>query len=192
MISCRLLRWGWLGGFIALLVSVSPGVGAVPFQVDGVLAGSPGDAVILALVDQGVVDLEAATVRISFDPLILSLTGVTNGDVTSGFSLTVGLPSGGSPNEVLVSLSSLLGPVTGISGSLLVAHFDIRASAPLGQTSVLFQSADTDYDIPATFGTVTVAGAAAPEAGSAPLLALGLTCLIAASGRRRAATGRAS
>ncbi|WP_295430296.1 hypothetical protein [uncultured Thiodictyon sp.] len=147
---------------------------------------------MLELADEGVVDLEAATVRIAFDPLFLSLTSVSNGDVTAGFSLTVGPPSGGSPTEVLISLSSLLGPVTGISGSLLVAHFDIRASAPLGQTPVLFQSADTDYDIPATFGTVTVAGAAVPEAGSAPLLALGLTCLIAASGRRRAATGRAS
>jgi hypothetical protein len=169
----------------AALVFFSGNVSAVPFTVEGTLDGSPGDSIELALVEANVVDLEAAGIKISFDPLFLTLTDVLTGDVTSGFSLVAGPPSGGSPSEVLVSLSSLLGPVTGVSGSLLVARFDINASAPLGQTPVVFESFDPDYDVPATTGIVTISGGSVPEAGTGPLLALGLAGLATAGVRRR-------
>jgi MYXO-CTERM domain-containing protein len=167
------------------LVCFSGTASAMPFTVAGTLTGDPGDSVELALVDANVVDLEAASIKISFDPLSLTLTDVLTGDVTSGFWLVVGTPSGGSPSEVLVSLASSLDPLTGISGSLLVAKFDIKGSAPLGQTPVVFESYDTDYEVPATTGIVTISSASMPEAGTAPLLMLGLAGLGAAAVRRR-------
>jgi hypothetical protein len=169
----------------AAFVLFSGVASAMPFSVAGTLAGSPGDSVELALVDASVVDLEAASIQISFDPLSLTLTDVLTEDVTSGFSIFVGAPSGGSPSEVLVSLASLLGPVTGVSGSLLVAKFDIKGSAPLGQTPVVFESYDPDYEVPVTTGIVTVSGASVPEAGTVPLLMLSLAGLGAAAVRRR-------
>lgn len=170
---------------VVALICFSGTASAMPFTVAGTLTGNPGDSVELALVDANVVDLEAASIQISFDPLSLTLTEVLTGDVTSGFSLVVGVPSGVSPSEVLVSLASLLDPVTGVSGSLLVVRFDINALAPLGQTPVVFESYDTDYEVPATTGIVTVSGASMPEAGTAPLLMLGLAGLGAAAVRRR-------
>jgi hypothetical protein len=167
------------------LICFSSAASSMPFTVAGTLTGDPGDNVELALVDANVVDLEAASIKISFDPLSLTLIDVLTGDVTSGFSIFVGAPSGGPPSEVLVSLASLLGPVTGVSGSLLVAKFDIKGSAPLGQTPVVFESYDPDYEVPATTGIVTVSGASVPEAGTVPLLMLGLAGLGAAAVRRR-------
>jgi hypothetical protein len=166
------------------LICFSSAASSMPFTVAGTLTGDPGDNVELALVDANVVDLEAASIKISFDPLSLTLIDVLTGDVTSGFTLVLGLPSGGSPGELLVSLASLLSPVTGVSGSLLVARFDINASAPLGQTPVVFESYDTDCEVPATTGIVIIARASMPKAVTTPLLMRGLARLWAEVVRR--------
>lgn len=173
-----------------LLATVS--AQATPFSIVSTpMSGERGSTFTSALFDDGVDNLEAADIRFTFDSDVFSYLGVTVGSATGGFFLLAGMPLdvGGSLRQVEISLATGGDPVDGLAGSLVDVSFMIKATAPLGDSELVFESRLlSDYVIPRTTGQVSVLpGEGVPEPGSVFLVGL---AMLAMAGLRRAARQR--
>ena len=127
------------------------------------------------LVDDSVTDLEAADIKLTFDPTFLAFSGAEAGTLTGGFSVVAGAPMPvGLLMEVLVSMAAPISGITGGPGGVLVASFVITDTAPFGTTAVVFESLDaTLYDFPLTIAQIKVNNVPLGNAGGMLLCALG-------------------
>ena len=155
-----------------LLLIFSFSVKAVPFHIDDQSAYQ-GSSVTLSLVDELTNNLEAATLRINYDPTLLSFSSIALGSVISAFdALTFDNSASG---IVDVSLATFSGsPVNLETGSLLSVTFNIFNNAALGNTNVSIECLNwdtanltpctaptstavfNDYYVPNTVGKVTI------------------------------------
>lgn len=162
---------------------------AGPVTIGGLTSGFRGDTVSLTLFDDSVTDLEAADIRLTFDPRFLSFSDATGGTLTSNFSIVAGseLPVGvnGDLVELLISLATGLDlPLSG-RGSVLVASLVIKPAAPLGTTRVGFETLDASlYDFPAASAHITV-GTPIPIGNTGVLALTGLLAMIGFGRRQR-------
>ena len=155
--------------------------------IGGVVTGNTGDTVSPTLFDDSVVDLEAADIRLLFDPAFLSFIGVTAGSLTSGFSIVAGAPTAsGSVMEVLISMAAPVSGITGGPGSVLTASFLITNAASSGTTSVSFESLDAAlYDLPLTSSQITVGDVNTVPIGNSGILSLSALVTLLGFWRRK-------
>jgi hypothetical protein len=151
--------------FILLILPLS--VKATPFHIDD-QSGYQGSSVTLELIDELTDNLEAADLRISYDPTKLSFTKGEPGSVRADLdALFIDDPINGFVNvSVITSLPSSIDQKT---GSLLSVTFDIFPNAIPGNTDVSIeclnyaflsptpcQKSTTAYFVPATVGRVNI------------------------------------
>jgi hypothetical protein len=182
LIAARVLSLG-------MVLSAAHSAWAMPFSVGAPVSAEQGASISASLVDDGVAQLEAADILLTFDSAVFTYLGAAVGSVTSGFSLVAGSPVsvGGTLLQVELSLATSGAAVDGVSGSLVDLSFLIKSNAPLGFSEFVFAGKPlSDYDIPITSGGITVTQAptqSAPEPVSTALVGVGILAL--AAGRRR-------
>ncbi len=132
----------------------------------------------------GVTDLFDYQLDLTFNPSVVSATGVSEGSFLSSAGPTFFLPGtvdnlGGT---ITLNADTLLGTVPGVSGSGMLLVFDFSALAP-GTTAltianeILQDSTGAVLSDTTTNGSVTVPGTGTvPEPSSLVLLALGTIC----------------
>ena len=181
------LRQSARAGVLCLFALFVQTANAVP--VGSSVSGSRGEVVTATLSDSfsglGAADiLEAADIRVRFDPGFLTFLGATEGALTTGFIPLAGLPQALSPSWQTVDISLITGGPGAIGeGSVLVASFRINTNAPFARTSVFFETLVSDiYDFPETPAFVDVlADHQIPigNTGALVLTALGAMALVA-------------
>lgn len=182
LIAARVLSLG-------MVLAAAHSAWAMPFSVGAPVSAEQGASISASLVDDGVAQLEAADILLTFDSAVFTYLGAAVGSVTSGFSLVAGSPVsvGGTLLQVELSLATSGAAVDGVSGSLVDLSFLIKSNAPLGFSEFVFAGKPlSDYDIPITSGGITVTQAptqSAPEPVSTALVGVGILAL--AAGRRR-------
>ena len=138
---------------------------ATPFETRiAPTSGKPGTTITASLFDYGVTELEGADILLTFDPEIFSYSASVVGSATSNFLLTANLVSAGQLKISLITGDPF--PLSGVSGSLVDVSFLITRYALPGHFDLVFETASTDYDIPATRGTVTLQPGPVPEPAS--------------------------
>jgi len=138
------------------------------------------------------IGLDSANLAIEFDPSLFTVTGVSLGNVTRGFTLNETYDN--ATGEIVASARSTSGPVTltpGVQGSLLLIDLTIRPGASLGLarlnllgvgrvgSQVLSTSlndgnltlvpAPTNSDVDSTDGVVNVVASIPSPAGPKPV-----------------------
>lgn len=177
-------------GLLCFLAAWLQTTSAGPFG--SAVSGQRGDPVTATLFDS-VVDFEAGDIRLTFDPIFLSFTGVSGGTLTSGFFVLAGLPTAtGSLQEVLITMAA---PGAGVTGdppdSLLIASFLINNSAPFDTTSVVFEprldlGLPPVYDFAPTAAQITVLRSnSVPIGNTGVLVLMGLAAMFRLRLRRR-------
>ena len=163
---------------LCVVLSAAVPAYATPFETRITPTSSkPGTTITASLFDYGVTDLEGADILLTFDPDIFSYSGSALGSATtSSFILTANLVSDGQLKISLITGDPF--PLSGVSGSLVDVSLLIQRYALPGHFNLVFETASTDYDIPATRGTVTLQPGPVPEPASTMLVGMGMLALV--------------
>jgi hypothetical protein len=148
---------------VFMLLVLSPYIKAGPFSIAD-QSGYQGEPVTLTLFDDLTDNLEAATLRISYDPLKLKFNYdlwnamypnsdlLVVGEATSGFDA----PSATEPNNGMFDVSLVTSHNSvDKKGSLLSVTFKILSNAGLGLTEVSIECLNFDFSLPCLAPTST-------------------------------------
>jgi len=125
----------WLTSLLMLCMVALPARASV-LLIDGAVSGRQGDSISVSLTDADLVNFEAADIQLTYDPMVLTLSNVLSGSMTSGFFINFSQPPMARADglvDVFISLITGGAPISG-SGSILELLLDIDDQAISGST----------------------------------------------------------